>query len=187
MPFGSKHKAFSNNPLRSNRLSTSHSPPVNSGQDWLFVINSNNITSQSKGDGYYSLKIPVTINDDNIVVFSCCPECLVKRVRAEFLETLFSPGEIFSKNSPKAVVDYRHPITGRRGAALVNITSARVDKSNGPVLVLEVKELVCDKFERDIEKGLLPVMKCASITVSSSYFPYCKSGAGYLPFKLPIF
>jgi hypothetical protein len=162
MPFGSR-KAFSKNPLRS----TSSSPSP--AKSWLFVINSDIITSTSKGNGNYLLNIPVTNGNDNILAFTDRPDRVAKRVRAESLELSFSPGEsgFFPDGPPNAVIDYRDPNTGSRGAAVVEILGARVDNSRGKVLLLDVKEGPFKEIDSEIGKGILPVMKCASIYIDS--------------------
>ena len=161
MPFGSR-KAFSNNPLRS--TSSSSSPKT-----WLFVINSDIITSKSKGNGDYLLQIPVSNGNDNILAFTDRPNRVAKRVPAEDLERLFTPGEsgFFPDGPPNAVIDYRDPNTGSRGAAVVEILGARVDNSRGKVILLDVKERPFKEIDSEIGKGILPVMKCASIYIDS--------------------
>ena len=77
---------------------------------------------------------------------------------------LFAPGSSFQRDNPNAVLDYSHPDTGKRGAAVIKIRGASLDPT-GRFILLDVTEQGFEKIDREIGSGVLPVMRCVSIFI----------------------
>jgi len=161
MPFGTRAKAFSRNPFRARRSSQTGKV------EWLFVINSDVVTSVHNGGSKYRLQVPLKESDDLLLAFSDRPVRRAHRLTARQMVRLFAPGSSFQRDNPNAVLDYSHPDTGKRGAAVIKISGPSLDPT-GRFILLDVTEQGFEEIDREIGSGILPVMRCVSIFIDPS-------------------
>ena len=149
--------------LDTNTTTDNDSQPV----EYLFVINSDVVTSNKTGPESYRLNVPVSQSDELLLAFSDSPNRIARKLTAQQTVALWNrnqPGNVFANDPPNAVLSYRDPNTQQRGATVVTISGAELTQ-DGRTMHLFVTERGFSQIDNDIYQGILPVMSGASLFV----------------------